>query len=161
MERIVEPELMNEREQAIAYAQADFEEPHGKVIELFESAFPGAEIKGHMLDLGCGPGDVTFRFARRFTEISIIAVDGSAAMIDLANRRKGDEGEAGKTITFLRGFIPGENIPQQIYDVIISTSFLHPFKPQEIEQQLACNGLAELSVKVVSDRHLIVFGEKS
>lgn len=28
MERIPEPELMNEREQAEAYAGADFEEPH-------------------------------------------------------------------------------------------------------------------------------------
>ena len=221
MDRIVEPELMSEKEQAEAYARADFEEPHGRVIELFDSAFPEADIKGHMLDLGCGPGDVTFRFAKRFPKISIIAVDGSAAMIDLANRRKGDEGEAGKAITFLTGFIPGENIPRETYDVIISTSFLHhlhdpsvlwktirkhaipgtrlfvydlfrprdrktalalveqyaasepeglkrdffnsllaAFEPPEIEQQLVCRGLAELSVEVVSDRHLIVYGEK-
>jgi len=222
MDRIVEPELMSEREQAEAYAQADFEEPHGRVIEFFDSVFPGVAIKGHMLDLGCGPGDVTFRFAKRFPGISIVAVDGSAAMIDLGNRRKGEEGEAGKAITFLTGFIPGANIPREKYDVIISTSFLHhlhdpsvlwdtigkhsapgtrlfvydlfrpgdrktaqhlveqysgsepeilkrdfynsllaAFDPQEIEQQLVCSGLAELSVEVVSDRHLIVYGEMS
>ena len=222
MDRIVEPELMSEKDQAEAYAHADFEEPHARVIGFFESAFPGAEIKGHMLDVGCGPGDVTFRFAIRFPGISIIAVDGSAAMINLANRRKGDEGEAGKAIRFLTGIIPGANIPREKYDVIISTSFLHhlhdpsvlwntigkhatpgtrlfvydlfrpgdrktaqhlveqysgsepeilrrdfynsllaAFDPQEIEQQLVCSGLAELSVEIVSDRHLIVYGEKS
>ena len=211
---------MSEREQAEVYARADFEEPHRKVVEFFDSAFPGAEIKGHMLDLGCGPGDVTFRFAKRFPGISIVAVDGSAEMISLANRRKGDEGEAGNAITFLTGFIPGDNIPREKYDVIISTSFLHhlhdpsvlwntigkhatagtrlfvydlfrpgdrktalhlveqysgsepeilkrdfynsllaAFEPREIKQQLACSGLAELSVEVVSDRHLIVYGE--
>ena len=46
-------------------------------------------------------------------------------MASLANRRKGDEGEAGKAISFLTGIIPGVNIPQETYDVIISTSFLH------------------------------------
>ncbi len=221
MNRIVEPELMSESDQAEAYANADFEEPHARVIELFDSVFPGAVIKGPMLDLGCGPGDVTFRFARRFPEISIIGIDGSAAMIDLANKRKDDERNAGKDITFLKGFIPGVNIPQETYDVIISTSFLHhlhkpaafwetvgryatpgtkifvydlfrppdrgtarylvehysgsepeilkkdfynsllaAFEPDEIEQQLVCSGLNELFLEVVSDRHLIVFGEK-
>jgi ubiquinone/menaquinone biosynthesis C-methylase UbiE len=125
MDRIVEPELMNERDQAEAYANADFEEPHARVIELFDSVFPGAAINGHILDLGCGPGDVTFRFAKRFPGISIIGIDGSAAMIDLANRRKDDEREAGKAVEFLRGFIPGVDVPQETYDVIISTSFLH------------------------------------
>ena len=221
MDRIVETELMVERAQAEAYANADFEEPHARVIELFDSVFPGAAIKGNILDLGCGPGDVTFRFAKRFPGISIIGIDGSAAMIDLANKRRDYEGDAGKAVEFLRGFIPGVNIPQETFDVIISTSFLHhlhdpsvlwetvgsyatpgtrvfvydlvrppdrktarhlveyysgsepeilkkdfynsllaAFEPKEINQQLVCSGLNELSVEVVSDRHLMVYGEK-
>ena len=221
MERIVETELMGEEEQAQAYAHADFEESHRRVIELFDAVFPGAAIRGTILDLGCGPGDVTFRFAKRFPGVSIIGVDGSAAMIDLANERKEREGKAGKCVTFLKGFIPGKTIPRGEYGVIISTSFLHhlhdpsvlwrtiaehaipgsklfvydlfrppertvalqiveqyagnepeilkrdfynslraAFEPREVEQQLADSGLSELSVEVVSDRHLIVYGEK-
>ena len=34
MERAIEPELMSEMEQAIAYANADFEEPHNHFLEL-------------------------------------------------------------------------------------------------------------------------------
>ena len=88
MERIPEPELMNTGEQAEAYANADFEDSHGRIVQLFDTAFPAAVIKGPLLDLGCGPGDVTFRFARRFKEVTIVATDGSAAVIALANERK-------------------------------------------------------------------------
>lgn len=50
MVRIPEPELMNEREQAEAYAGADFEEPHSQVMRLFDIAFPGIEVTGTILD---------------------------------------------------------------------------------------------------------------
>ena len=89
VKRVPEPELMDEPEQAEAYANADFEEPHSRIIEWFDAEFPGIRIKGSILDLGCGPGDVTFRFGRRFPEATITAVDGSAAMIGLANERGG------------------------------------------------------------------------
>ena len=52
MKRIPEPELMLEEEQARAYAQADFEEPHNRFIELFGQLFPEASPE-YVLDLGC------------------------------------------------------------------------------------------------------------
>ena len=125
MERIPEPELMDTGEQAEAYANADFEESHGRIVQLFDAAFPAAALKGPLLDLGCGPGDVTFRFARRFKGVTIVAVDGSAAMVALANKRKERENEVGKNIIFMEGVIPGTMIPRRVYDSIISTSFLH------------------------------------
>lgn len=67
MERFPEPELMEERQQACAYAAADFSEPHNRFIELFQEAFPGLGIEGYALDLGCGPGDIAMRFARANT----------------------------------------------------------------------------------------------
>ena len=39
-------------------------------------------------------------------------------------------------------------------------SLLAAFEPAEVEYQLSVNGLAELSVMVVSDRHMIICGEK-
>ena len=54
MERIPEPELMDMGEQAEAYANADFEDSHGRIVQLFDAAFPAVEIKGSLLDLGCG-----------------------------------------------------------------------------------------------------------
>jgi len=41
MQRIPEPELMTDQEQAIAYANADFEEPHNHFITLLKEAVGG------------------------------------------------------------------------------------------------------------------------
>jgi SAM-dependent methyltransferase len=132
MKRIPEQELMSEREQAEAYARADFEESHGRIVPLFEAEFPGTEIRGRILDLGCGPGDVTFRFARRFPRASIIAIDGSEAMIELAQQRRAREPDVGEWITFIKGVIPGASIPRGDYAVVMSTSFLHHLRDPAI-----------------------------
>ncbi len=222
MERVIETELMGGLEQAEAYANADFEEPHRRVIELFDIEFPGVDIKGEILDLGCGPGDITFRFAKRFSNAIIVGVDGAAAMIELANKRKAREQGISNRVTFIEASLPGTAIPDDPYDLIVSNSLLHhlhqpnvlwetildygspgtkifvvdlfrpesekeasrivseysgnepellkrdfynslraAFIPAEVEQQLASAGLSELSVKVVSDRHMIVYGKKS
>jgi ubiquinone/menaquinone biosynthesis C-methylase UbiE len=124
MERTPEPELMDDPVQAAQYAGADFEEPHSRVIELFCRAFEGREIMGHVLDLGCGPGDVTLRFARRFPRAQILAIDGSAQMIRLARERQERE-KAGLNITFSMGIIPGAELPDVCFEALISSSFLH------------------------------------
>ena len=38
MERITEPELMSDKAQAIAYANANFEEPHNHFLELLSQS---------------------------------------------------------------------------------------------------------------------------
>jgi hypothetical protein len=40
-------------------------------------------------------------------------------------------------------------------------SLLAAFEPEEVEQQLSIVGLSELSVKIVSDRHIVIFGAKA
>lgn len=220
MKRTVETELMEDAAGAEGYARADFEEAHSRVIELFDAVFRGIEITGAVLDLGCGPGDVTFRFARRFPAASFVAVDGSAAMIALARERR-ERSAAGANISFIETSLSDETVPRRVYDAIISTSCLHhlhdphvlwktimchavpgtkifiydllrpgdrgsaadmveyysggepgmlrrdfynsllaAFDPAEVAYQLVCCGLGELAVRAVSDRHMIIFGEK-
>ncbi len=124
MKRIPEAELMNDAAQARSYAEADFEEPHRQVIVLFCRSFRGRELRGRVLDLGCGPGDVTFRFAACFPEAKILAIDGAPEMIRLAEKRQAKEPGAGN-ITFRQGLIPGALIPPVRYEAIVSSSFLH------------------------------------
>jgi len=71
MQRITEPELMNDEAQARAYAQANFDEPHDMFIQEFKAAFPGTDVSGHILDLGCGPADISIRFAQSFPDCVI------------------------------------------------------------------------------------------
>lgn len=122
LERTPEPELMDEEAQALAYARADFAAPHDHFVELFRQRFPAPE--GCVLDLGCGPGDITLRFARAFPDCTLHGVDGAAAMLRQgleAVRAAGLE----QRVTLLHGYLPGAELPQAQYDTIISNSLLH------------------------------------
>jgi SAM-dependent methyltransferase len=125
MQRVTEPELMDEPSQAEAYAAADFAEAHERIVEGFGVYFPGIEIAGHVLDLGCGPGEISFRFAARFPGASVTGVDGSAAMIELARQRQGRETGTGDRVRFIEALIPDASLPAGPYAAIISNSLLH------------------------------------
>jgi len=57
MERVLEPELMDDPAQALAYSRADFEEENQGFVDRFAEFYP--EFKaGHVLDLGCGEGEL-------------------------------------------------------------------------------------------------------
>ncbi|GAB4299832.1 MAG: class I SAM-dependent methyltransferase [Thiohalomonadaceae bacterium] len=123
MERIAEPELMDEATQARAYAEADFNAPHQRFIELFRERFPGL-APGYVLDLGCGPGDITRRFARAFPSCIVHGVDGAAAMLRHAETMQPGSGLE-ERIRYIHGYLPGAELPLPHYDVVISNSLLH------------------------------------
>lgn len=125
MQRVTEPELMNDPLHAQAYARADFEAAHSRIVEQFGVYFPGVELAGNILDLGCGPGDISFRFAARFPGSTVTGVDGAAAMIELANLRRSQEGATAGRVSFIEGVLPGAAIPRIPYAAIISNSLLH------------------------------------
>ncbi|MCL4786257.1 MAG: class I SAM-dependent methyltransferase [Verrucomicrobia bacterium] len=124
MKRLVEPELMSAEDQARAYAQADFAPAHGLYPVLFTRKFPGRPGRATVLDLGCGPCDVTIRFARANPGHVFHAVDGSAAMLRHAERAV-KAARLSRRIKLIEGLIPGVRIPRRCYDVILSSSFLH------------------------------------
>ncbi len=108
---------MLDEEQARAYAAADFESAHSRYPVLFAETFPDRPTKAVALDLGCGPCDVTIRFARANPGYTFHAVDGSAAMLKQAPRHE--------RIQLIEGYIPDAPIPGKNYDVIMSSSLLH------------------------------------
>lgn len=132
MKRIPEPELMEDMAQAKAYAEADFDTKHSKIIELIDQVFCEQEFSGNILDLGCGPGDVTFRIAHRFSKAKITGIDGSQAMINLAKQRQEHELLVKNRVNFIQAMIPGIDIPKKNYDLIVSTSFLHHLHQPEL-----------------------------
>lgn len=220
MQRTVEPELMDDKVQAEAYAAANFEQADKLIVDAFDLHFPSTEINGNILDLGCGPGNITFQMAQRFTNGHIVGIDGSTEMIKLANQEMVKLGFQNR-ITLITDIIPGTAIPQIQYSAIVSNSFLHhlhrpevlwntikqysssdtkilivdlfrpnseedasrivknyssdeaeilqrdfyysllaAFTPEEIEQQLINAGLTQLKIKIITDRHLLIFGVK-
>ncbi len=139
MERTPEPDLMNEKAQALAYAQADFSEPHDKFVTLFKEYYsresklsPEEALTGNVLDLGCGPADVIVRFANRFTKCNILAVDGADIMLEHARELVNEAGLVDR-ITLQKVYLPDEPIKHLDYQAIISNSLLHHLKdPQSL-----------------------------
>ena len=111
-------------EQVIAYAEADFEWPHSNFIRMIHNKFPDAEVSGKAIDLGCGPGDITFRFATEFPEIKVHALDGSIEMIRYANNLRTSRDDIRDRVIFINSMID-EYRPSYTYDWIISNSLLH------------------------------------
>lgn len=125
MKRQPEPELMDTEAQASAYAAADFEESHNNFVKLLTERWGVASLEGYALDLGCGPADVTIRFARAFPGVMVHGVDGAEAMLDYGRRRiEREEGVNGR-IELFNGYLPDERLPRDKYDLIISNSLLH------------------------------------
>ena len=218
MQRIPEPELMDDPAQARAYAEADFSDPHDHFVALFRERF-GEQAGDNILDLGCGPGDICRRFARAYPACTLHGVDAAQAMLDLGIASNHAEG-LDERIMLLQGYLPGADLPLDSYDTIISNSLLHhlvhadslwqsmkkfgrsgtrvfvmdllrpasetqarqfvaayagdeprilqqdfynsllaAYHPDEIAAQLDANDLSTLNVEVVSDRHLVVWGQ--
>ena len=129
MERVTEPELMDEAEQARAYSEADFADSHQAVVEHFAQrfgdfdAFDGARV----IDLACGPADVTTRVARAFPSATFVGVDGAEAMITLGRERIARDGLADR-ITLVCHFLPDPALRALgPFDAALCTGALHHF----------------------------------
>jgi 2-polyprenyl-3-methyl-5-hydroxy-6-metoxy-1,4-benzoquinol methylase len=122
MNRTLEPELMDDLEQALVYARADFEEENQGFIDRFREYFPEF-TEGHVLDLGCGPGDIPVRFARALSSCRITGVDASEPMIGLAGVAVKQAGLADR-ITFRCERFQGVSLVEPA-DAAVSNSLLH------------------------------------
>jgi trans-aconitate methyltransferase len=125
MQRIPEPELMTDEEQAIAYANADFEEPHNHFIELLkESVGNTLPESGTAMDLGCGAADISIRFAKIYPIYKIDALDGSAAMLAEGVKAINAAGLT-QDINLIQAYLQETTLANQEYTLIFSNSLLH------------------------------------
>jgi len=102
MQRICEPELMDEPSQARAYADADFSASDQALVERLVELFgpcPAVSLDAadggvsgglgpRIVDLGCGPGNITFLLAAGFPAASVLGIDGAATMLAIAEERR-------------------------------------------------------------------------
>jgi ubiquinone/menaquinone biosynthesis C-methylase UbiE len=122
MKRVLEPELMDDERQSVAYAKADFSASNQFFVDNLIRDFPSHLRR--VLDIGCGPGDVVLRLARAAPDVHITAIDGSAPMIALARdavRAAGFDGY----ITLVHGYLPGVSLGSTGFDAVLSKDLLH------------------------------------
>jgi polyphosphate kinase len=135
MKRLLEPELMEDDAQVKAYAEADFEIPHNEFIQRLKSFIDAPDFNGTALDLGCGPGDISCRFAKAFPLCKVHAIDGSKSMLNRAKSVMTPDLE--QRISFIESVLPDVSLPQSSYEIIFSNSLLHHLHdPQTLWQSL-------------------------
>ena len=92
MERTVEPELMEGEEQVSSYAKADFSEGENNLINQINNYLINNNItlneKELIVDLGCGPGNISEKLSIKWPKASVIGIDGSKEMIRIAELNK-------------------------------------------------------------------------
>ena len=92
MERIPEPELMEKKEQVISYDEADFSEGEVTLIKQINHYLLRNNIslgkKDLIVDLGCGPGNISEKLAIKWPNTEVVGIDGSREMILRAEFKK-------------------------------------------------------------------------
>jgi trans-aconitate 2-methyltransferase len=89
----------------------------------------GAEEPGYVVDMGCGPGNLTVTLAGRWPSATVVGVDSSPEMIEAAQARL-NPGSAGRIVTnhapglsFMRDDVRHWK-PQALPDLIVSNAVL-------------------------------------
>jgi ubiquinone/menaquinone biosynthesis C-methylase UbiE len=114
---------MDRPEEAAAYAAADFADVNAAfVARLLELA--GSHVQARVVDLGCGPADIPIRLIRARPTWTVVAVDGSEAMLALALAAV-ESAELRHAIEFVRADAKATGLPGQSFDVVCSNSILH------------------------------------
>ena len=125
MQRTPESELMDDQDQAAAYAAADWSESHGKIPGYFRDRFPNFQ-QGRVIDLGCGPADISIRFGKAYPNATLLGVDGSETMLAFGRRRVEEAGLSSR-ITLEKRYLPDASLTSRAFDAVICNSLLHHF----------------------------------
>ncbi len=122
LKRVLEPEIMDDPEQVRAYAEADFQEENQGFVDYFLRLYDDLD-GAHVVDLGCGPGDIAIRLARSLSTCRITGIDGSSPMITWAEQVVKKAGLADR-IGFLCQRFQDVSFPARA-DAVISNSLAH------------------------------------
>jgi len=138
--RIPEPEVMNDPLQVDAYAAADFNETDQAMVEriatLLQSSGASFKAQARLLDLGCGPGNITARLAQRWPKCSVLGLDAADRMIAVADDRRRAAGLSREHLRYEQALLPIHQADQPA-DLIVSNSLLHHLHdPQQLWSSL-------------------------
>jgi ubiquinone/menaquinone biosynthesis C-methylase UbiE len=122
MRRILEPEIMDDREQVAAYAKADFSSSNQMFVDGLIETYP--DRLGSILDIGCGPADVPIRILRAVPSAKVTAVDASLPMVEIA-RQAVQEAGFQDNIDVVLGRLPGITLRDMQFQTIASKDLLH------------------------------------
>ena len=135
MNREPEPELMNKKSQVQAYCAADFSYGEINFINFISNYLEINNINlsknDLIVDLGCGPGNISEKLSERWPYVNVLGIDGSQEMIREAESRlfKNKFIKKCRNLNYLCSDIRKIN-SQEIFSrnkvtLLVSNSFIH------------------------------------
>jgi len=112
---------MEAPEQVAAYAAADFADSDQAMVDRIVEMVAGRRIQ-RVVDLGCGPGNITLRLAEALPEAEVIGVDGAGTMLAVARARVPEPDR--RRVEFLQAVLPSGKVAMPC-DLVVSNSLLH------------------------------------
>jgi ubiquinone/menaquinone biosynthesis C-methylase UbiE len=122
MDRVPEPEVMDTADEAAAYDSMDHERVNGDFVERLIAL--GA--RGRMLDIGTGPGHIPLLVVDRVADCTVVAVDLSPAMLEIAGRRVASSAHQGR-IELRLADAKALDLEDDSFDAVFSNTILHHF----------------------------------
>lgn len=121
MERELEPEVMDDADEAREYDAMD----HGAVNEAFVERLIALGVRGRNLDLGTGPGQIPILLCQRRADVEVLGVDLAGSMLELARTRAARHPELAARLRFERGDVSHLPCPDAHFDGVFSNTVLH------------------------------------
>lgn len=139
--RIPEPEVMADSAEVEAYASAAAERFLEKIDDTFvEHALRlvKARERGRALDIGCGPGQIVLKLAKRLKLWKFVGVDRSANMIARARSDLASVGEVSGRVDFHSEDGNQLGLVDASFDLVMCNSVLHHLaKPEKLLAEMA------------------------
>jgi ubiquinone/menaquinone biosynthesis C-methylase UbiE len=121
LQRILEPELMDDPNEAILYDSMDHRQVNHQFLLDFLPAGPTA---GKFLDCGTGTALIPIEFCQNLQEITMIACDAAVHMLELAQKNFERAGLSGR-IQCQKEDAKQLSFDAATFDAVISNSLLH------------------------------------
>ena len=121
LKRVLEPEVMNTPEEALAYDAMDHSEVNRQFVADLLSLGP---LEGEVLDLGTGTAQIPIELCRQCPTVRVMAVDLGEGMLDLA---RANVEAAGLTERILLDLVDAKrlSLADDRFAGVISNSLVH------------------------------------
>ena len=122
IERVLEPEVMDSAEEALAYDAMDHHTVNAQFVrDLIDTGTP---LRGTVLDVGTGSARIPITLCREITQAEVVGIDLSEQMLLLAEKNIRSAGLASRIQTVK---VDAKQLPFQDrhFEVVISNSIAH------------------------------------
>lgn len=134
IERVLEPELMDDPQEAVTYDTMDHADVNRKFVDDLIAA---GEVGPDVLDLGTGTARIPIELCQRVSNCRVLASDGAQSMLDVA-RYNVAVNSLDSRIQLHYADAKSIPIDDETFDTVISNSLIHHVpEPAVIVSQLA------------------------